>query len=166
MSPGSPRREEPATEVQASSQEAIPAAHPESERYAKVNVSPPLPWAASPTDDMCVQGVMSDHDMEYLETEEDVPSNVLAEFKDRFMGALRRWYKVWLLIGWAWPVAAMIVIYSLSQNPIVLVSLLVFGVTSFGVFLPVLRLRVCPRCKANELGICPFFPPKPLAETR
>jgi hypothetical protein len=31
---------------------------------------------------------------------------------------------------------------------------------AFGVFLPVLRLRVCPNCKANELGICPFFAPR------
>lgn len=90
----------------------------------------------------------------------------LVEFKDRFVGALGRWYKIWLLIGWAWPVATMIAIYLASQNPIVLASLLVFVLTSFGVFLPVLRLRVCPRCKANEFGICPFFSSKHAGEMR
>ena len=74
-----------------------------------------------------------------------------------FVAALKRWYKVWLLIGWAWPVTAMSAIYLVSREPIVLGSLLFFLVISFGVFLPVLRLRVCPSCKANELGICPFF---------
>jgi hypothetical protein len=40
---------------------------------------------------------------------------------------------------------------------VLLASLLVFLLVSFGVFLPVLRLRVCPSCKANQLGICPSF---------
>ena len=52
----------------------------------------------------------------------------------------------------------MIAIYLASGAPVVLASLLLFLLVSFGVFLPVLRLRVCPNCKANELGICPFFP--------
>jgi hypothetical protein len=82
----------------------------------------------------------------------------LGEFKERFVAALRRWYKIWLLIGWAWPVAAMSVLYFASHRTVVLASLLVFLLISFGVFLPVLRLRVCPRCKANELGLCPFLP--------
>ena len=78
-------------------------------------------------------------------------------FEDPFVRALKRWYKVWLLIGWGWPVAAMMTIYLVSGAPVVLASLLVFLLVSFGVFLPVLRLRVCPSCKANQLGICPFF---------
>jgi hypothetical protein len=90
----------------------------------------------------------------------------LVELKDRFVGALSRWYKVWLLIGWAWPVGGMIAIYVAWKNPIVLASLAVFVLTSFGVFLPVLRRRVCPRCKANELGICPFFLPRDAPEAR
>ena len=81
-------------------------------------------------------------------------------FEDRFVSALRRWYKVWLLVGWAWPVTAMSAIYLVSRGPLVLASLLLFLLISFGVFLPVLRLRVCPSCKANELGICPFFAPR------
>ena len=80
-----------------------------------------------------------------------------SQFEDRFVSALKRWYKVWLLIGWGWPVAAMLAIYLVSGSPVVLASLLLFLLVSFGVFLPVLRLRVCPSCKANELGICPFF---------
>jgi hypothetical protein len=80
------------------------------------------------------------------------------QFEDPFVRALKRWYKVWLLIGWGWPVAAMSAIYLASGSPLVLASLLLFLLVSFGVFLPVLRLRVCPNCKANELGICPFFP--------
>jgi hypothetical protein len=88
----------------------------------------------------------------------------LVDFRDRFVAALKRWYKVWVLIGWAWPIAAMTTTYLVSGKPVVLVSLLVFLFISFGVFLPVLRLRVCPRCKANELGICPFFPSEPVGE--
>ena len=86
-----------------------------------------------------------------------------SRFEARFVKALNRWYKVWILIGWAWPVATMTLIYLVSKKPLVLVSLLLFLLISFGVFLPVLRLRVCPRCKANELGICPFFPPRTFA---
>jgi hypothetical protein len=26
----------------------------------------------------------------------------LVDFRDRFVAALKRWYKVWVLIGWAW----------------------------------------------------------------
>ena len=74
------------------------------------------------------------------------------------MKALNRWYKVWIAVGWAWPTAAMLAGYIVSGKPMVLVSLLVFLLVSFGGFLPILRLRVCPNCKANELGICPFFP--------
>ena len=83
-----------------------------------------------------------------------------SRFEDPFVRALKRWYKVWLLIGWGWPVAAMIAIYLVSGAPVVLASLLLFLLVSLGVFLPVLRLRVCPNCKANELGICPFFSPR------
>jgi hypothetical protein len=83
-----------------------------------------------------------------------------SRFEDRFVRALKRWYKAWLLIGWGWPVVAMVTIYLVSGAPVVLASLLLFLLVSFGAFLPVLRLRVCPNCKANELGICPFFPPR------
>ena len=87
-----------------------------------------------------------------------------ARFEVSFVKALNRWYKVWILIGWAWPVAAMAGIYLLSRKPVALVSLLLFVAVSFGVFLPVLRRRVCPRCKANELGLCPFFPSRQTQE--
>jgi len=84
-----------------------------------------------------------------------------AGFKDRFVQALGFWYKVWLLIGWIWPVAAMILAYVISRKPVLLAALAGFLVVAVGVFVPILRLRVCANCKANELGICPFFPPKP-----
>jgi hypothetical protein len=92
------------------------------------------------------------------------PEEYLSGFKDRFVTALKRWYRVWVVIGWGWPIAAMTTIYLVSGKPVVLASLLVFLFISFGVFLPVLRLRVCPRCKANELGLCPFFPPQHASE--
>ena len=79
-------------------------------------------------------------------------------YQDGFVKALDYWHKVWVLIGWVWPAVGMIIIYLVTKRPIVLASLLAFVLISFGVFLPVLRLRVCPQCKANELGICPFFP--------
>ena len=81
------------------------------------------------------------------------------QYQDNFVKALDRWHKVWILIGWVWPAVGMSIIYFVTKRPIVLVSLVLFVIISFGVFLPVLRLRVCPQCKANELGICPFFPP-------
>jgi hypothetical protein len=93
------------------------------------------------------------------------PAEYRDRFEARFVKALNRWYKVWILIGWGWPAAAMAVIYLASGKLVVLVSLLLFLLISFGVFLPVLRLRVCPRCKANELDICPFFPPVQIRET-
>jgi hypothetical protein len=81
----------------------------------------------------------------------------MAQLKDRFLKTLKRGYKVWFLIGGVWPVVTMIIMYFVSRKPIVLASLLLFLVISFGVFLPVLRLRVCPRCIVNEYGICPIF---------
>lgn len=84
-----------------------------------------------------------------------------ARFKDRFVKALTFWYKVWILIGWVWPIGAMTIAYVISRSPIVLAFLIGFLVISIGVFGPILRLRVCANCKANELGICPFFPPRP-----
>ena len=87
-----------------------------------------------------------------------------SRLEDRFVKALNRWYKVWLAIGWGWPFVAMLVGYIVSRKPIVLASLFVFMLVSFGGFLPVLRLRVCPRCKANEFGICPFFPSQEVQE--
>jgi hypothetical protein len=51
----------------------------------------------------------------------------------------------------------MIAIYLATGRPLVLASLLLFLLVSLGLFLPVLRLRVRPNCKANQLGICPFF---------
>ena len=92
------------------------------------------------------------------------PNDYRSHYQDRFVRALNRWYKIWVLIGWAWPVAAMCAIFLLTRRPVVLISLLLFLVISFGVFLPVLRLRVCPRCKANELGICPFFTSRRMQE--
>jgi hypothetical protein len=50
----------------------------------------------------------------------------------------------------------MIAIYLATGRQLVLASLLLFLLASFGLFLPVLRLR--PNCKANQLGICPCFP--------
>lgn len=88
-----------------------------------------------------------------------------SKHQDGFVAALNRWYKVWMLVGWAWPAAGMSIIYFATRKPVVLGSLLLFVALSFGVFLPVLRLRVCPKCKANELGICPFFPPRLVEET-
>jgi hypothetical protein len=87
------------------------------------------------------------------------------QYQNRFVKALNRWYKVWILIGWVWPAAGMSLIYLVTKKPIVLTSLLAFMVISFGVFLPVLRLRVCPQCKAKELGICPFFPSGTIQES-
>ena len=83
----------------------------------------------------------------------------LARFKERFIKALNFWYKAWLLIGWVWPIGAMTAAYVISRKPVLLASLIGFLLISFGIFLPILRLRVCAHCKANELGICPFFPP-------
>jgi hypothetical protein len=80
-----------------------------------------------------------------------------SQLEGPFITALNRWYKIWILIGWAWPVAVMLTMYLLSKTAVVLISLLLFLLVSFGLFLPVLRLRVCPSCKVNELGICPFF---------
>jgi len=82
-----------------------------------------------------------------------------AQYQDSFVKALNRWHKVWILIGWVWPAVGMTAIYFMTKKLIVFASLILFVVISFGIFLPVLRLRVCPQCKANELGICPFFPP-------
>jgi hypothetical protein len=82
--------------------------------------------------------------------------------KSRFVQVLRFWYKVWFLIGWVWPVTTIFLGYLISKRPILLFSLIGFFFVAFGVFFPVLRLRVCSNCKANELGICPFFPPKPV----
>lgn len=88
-----------------------------------------------------------------------------AQYQDNFVKALNRWHKVWAVIGWLWPAVGMLIIYAMTKRPIVLISLLLFIALSFGVFLPVLRLRVCPQCKANELGICPFFPPTAVQES-
>ena len=84
-----------------------------------------------------------------------------ARFKDRFVKALSFWYKVWFLIGWVWPILTMALVYAVSRRPVLLASLIVFLLVAVGVFFPILRLRVCANCKANELGICPFFSPKP-----
>jgi len=88
-----------------------------------------------------------------------------ARYQDSFVKALDRWHKVWALIGWVWPAVGMSIIYLVTKRPVVLISLLLFVAISFGAFLPVLRLRVCPQCKANELGICPFFPPDEMQES-
>jgi hypothetical protein len=49
-----------------------------------------------------------------------------SRFEDRFVRALKRWYKVWLLIGWGWPVVAMATIYLVSEAPVVVASLVLF----------------------------------------
>jgi len=85
----------------------------------------------------------------------------LDRFKDRFVKALSFWYKVWILIGWGWPIGGMMLALVISRRPVLLVFLIGFLLLSFGAFLPTLRLRVCAHCKANELGICPFFPAGP-----
>jgi hypothetical protein len=92
------------------------------------------------------------------------PEEYFARFKERFVSALNFWYKIWLLVAWVWPVGAMVTSYVISRKPVLLASLIAFLLISFGIFLPILRLRVCARCKANELGICPFFPPVPAKE--
>jgi hypothetical protein len=80
-----------------------------------------------------------------------------SQHKDRFLRTLRTWYKVWLVIGWGWPVVVMIAAYVVSRSPVVLASLAAFLIVSFGAWLPVVRLRVCSRCTVRELGICPVY---------
>lgn len=81
----------------------------------------------------------------------------LSQFKDRFLTTLRTWYKVWMVVGWGWPIAVMIAAYAASRRPILLASLAAFLIVSFGVWFPILRSRVCSRCTVRELGICPVY---------
>ena len=80
----------------------------------------------------------------------------LSQYKDRFIRTLRTWYRVWLVVGWGWPIAVMIGAYVVSSRPIVLASLALFLIVWFGVWAPIGVSRVCSRCTARELGICPL----------
>jgi len=79
----------------------------------------------------------------------------LSQYKDRFIRTLRTWYRVWLVVGWGWPIAVMIAAYVVSSRPIVLASLALFLIVWFGVWAPIGVSRVCARCTVRELGICP-----------